>query len=337
MKKSLLIIFFFYLFACCGWAKKVASFPGLFRVDHFNIDDHQLYITQGFNIYIYSRKDYKLLKKFGKRGDGPREFNGFVHVAPYKDYLVITSSGKISFFNKQGEFQREIKSVSSKNGIFLPLGEGFVGRGYDLAKKNLLYRTINLYDGRFKKGSEIFRYTDQFRKKAGKRKYNLMEDRNRRFRVINNKILVGHPNGSITVFDKKGSRMTTIKRTYEKIPFKEIHKKELIDTFLLTNPGKKGTYKQWKNMLEFPTHFPPIQLFQTSDEKVFVLTHKRVSQKAECFVYDLEGKLLKQTMASIIDLSPKEPYPLAFFKGKIYQVYEKEDTETWQLQVIKIL
>ena len=95
MKKSPLIIILLYLLAFYGWAEKVASFPGLFKVDHFTVDDRQVYITQEFNIFIYSLEDYKLVKKFGKRGNGPREFNGFVHVTPCKDYLVISSSGKI--------------------------------------------------------------------------------------------------------------------------------------------------------------------------------------------------------------------------------------------------
>ena len=163
-----------------------------------------------------------------------------------------------------------------------------------------------------------------------------MDTETRTFRIENTKILVGRPDGSIQIFDKDEGLIRTIKGQYEKLIFTEKHRKTLVENFLLANPGKNSSYNRWKNMLEFPTHFPPIQSFQTSDQKVYVLTHKRENRLGECFVYDLSGKLIKHAVIPIFDFSPKDPYPLVFYKGKLYQVCENEDTEEWELHITAI-
>jgi len=192
-------------------------------------------------------------------------------------------------------------------------------------------------NGYWQKIREIFRSKDRGLKNLSRRKWNLLETDRRIFQTESNKILIRQPDGSITIFNQDAQLITTIFRQYEKVEFTEKHKQALIERTLSANPGKRGSYSEWGKMLVFPSHFPPIQLFQTSDQKVYVLTHKRIDQKGECFIYDLQGKLLKQTMVPLFDFSPKEPYPLAFFKGTLYQISENEETEEWELHITKIL
>lgn len=318
--------------------KKAMVLPHIYEVDDFAVDDTQVYVTQRFIVHIYSLSDYKPVGKFGTRGAGPCEFRGFVRVVPRKGRLIISSSGKISFYSRQGEYLKEIKAPSLKNGIFIPIKDGFVGHGFTPIEKGTFYRTIDHYNSQLQKIKEIFKYGDSSLSKGkGPVKFNLMETKTRTFRVENDKILVGRSDGSIEVFDKDAGLVATIKGQYEKLIFTQKHRQTLIENFLLANPGKSGSYNRWKTMLEFPTHFPPIQLFQTSERKVYVLTHKRENQRGECFVYNLSGKLLKHTMIPIFDFSPKAPYPLAFYKGKLYQVCENEDTEEWELHITTIL
>ncbi len=337
MNKAFYPILLLCLLTLPGRAEKVAVFPELYKVNHVAVDDDQIYISQEFKIFIYSLKDYKLIKTFGTKGDGPREIRGFVKVVPGKNRLIITSSGKISFFSKQGEYLNEIKSQVAKNGIFIPLGKGFVSPGYTPLNKGVSYRTIDLFNGQLKKIKEIFRYQDRSFKNLQGRRFNLMAGQSITFQVDNNKILINQPDGSIFIFNKDARLITTIRGKYPKLEFTEKHKQALIERTLSANPGKRGSYNEWGKMLAFPSHFPPIQLFQTSEQKVYVLTHKRIGQKGECFIYDLQGKLLKQTMVPVFDFSPREPYPLAFYKGTLYQVCENEETEEWQLHITKIL
>ena len=43
--------------------------PNSIALDHRNI-----YIPDGTGIYIYDRKDFRLKKRIGKKGEGPQEF-----------------------------------------------------------------------------------------------------------------------------------------------------------------------------------------------------------------------------------------------------------------------
>jgi len=84
------------------------------------VDDTQLYVTQEASVFIYSLKDFKLVKKFGSAGQGPQEFF-LVPTVPLTidvqmDQIIAVSIRKVSYFTKQGEF---IKEVKMKSMIFL--------------------------------------------------------------------------------------------------------------------------------------------------------------------------------------------------------------------------
>ncbi|MGD2088646.1 MAG: hypothetical protein PVH61_20885 [Candidatus Aminicenantes bacterium] len=51
---------------------EVVPLPDLINPDGIQADRHQLYITERHSIYIYSLKDFKLTKKFGKSGEDER-------------------------------------------------------------------------------------------------------------------------------------------------------------------------------------------------------------------------------------------------------------------------
>jgi hypothetical protein len=78
--------------------------PELIRVD-----ENKIYITENANIYIYSKKDFKLIKKFGKKGAGPEEFrigfaNGMLWISVIPGCIFVHSIGKISYFTTEGKF-----------------------------------------------------------------------------------------------------------------------------------------------------------------------------------------------------------------------------------------
>ena len=64
--KKISVFFTFLLFFTFVHAKKIATLEELIKPDIMFIGDDRMYITEGASIYIYSLKDYKLIKKFGK-------------------------------------------------------------------------------------------------------------------------------------------------------------------------------------------------------------------------------------------------------------------------------
>jgi hypothetical protein len=74
MKRKAYWILFLILFTGLCFAEKVASFTEFTNPYESQVDVDRFYISEDTSIYIYSLKDYKLIKKFGKKGEGPGEF-----------------------------------------------------------------------------------------------------------------------------------------------------------------------------------------------------------------------------------------------------------------------
>ena len=74
IKKMMVILLTVLLAALLGAETKVIPMPDLMKPQLILLDKTQMYITEDTSIFIYSLKDFKLIKKFGKRGEGPQEF-----------------------------------------------------------------------------------------------------------------------------------------------------------------------------------------------------------------------------------------------------------------------
>ena len=86
-----------------------------------------------------------------------------------------------------------------------------------------------------------------------------------------------------------------------------------------------------ENRLKFPSSFPAIKRFFVTDGKVYVQTYLKKGEKAEFFVFDLKGKLLKQFFLPIVMNDILEQFYLFCIKnGKLYQLIEDED-ESWHI------
>jgi len=59
---------------------RVVPLPEVVRPTSLSVDDTQLYICEHEKISIYSIKDFKLIKKYGEKGEGPQEFKSATHV-----------------------------------------------------------------------------------------------------------------------------------------------------------------------------------------------------------------------------------------------------------------
>jgi hypothetical protein len=66
------------------------------------------------------------------------------------------------------------------------------------------------------------------------------------------------------------------------------------------------------------------------------MTFKKDGEKNEFYVFDTKGKLLEKIFIPLINMDERSPYPFAIHKGKVYQLNENEDDETWELHVTEI-
>jgi hypothetical protein len=174
MKKTILflLLLFLLLFTNAGaYAAKTVSLPELYNPKQMSVDDNHLYVVEFPTVFIYSLKDFSLVAKFGKKGEGPQEFKQYINLFfqdQQPDYLVVSSVGKVSFFTRKGEFIREVK-IPFGGWTFQPLGEKFMGHTLGGTAKEG-YKALNIYDSKLNKMKEIYRKEFFFDESVKKRK-----------------------------------------------------------------------------------------------------------------------------------------------------------------------
>lgn len=105
MKKYIVFTLAFGALFLKGFSQKEVPLPDIMNPNSIVIDNQQIYIVQEVNVFIYSLKDFSLINKFGKAGEGPREFKKVpqpwipsISLYLAGDKLMINSVGKITFF-----------------------------------------------------------------------------------------------------------------------------------------------------------------------------------------------------------------------------------------------
>lgn len=336
MRKFKLLMIFMLLAGMC-YARdvkvKTVPLPQLMTPDAVQADGENLYFTDGFSIKIFSLKDFQLKKTFGRQGEGPKEFKGFMIAYVQPEYIFINSPGKVSYFTLDGEFIKEIRTTHIF-GRFKPLGkEHFVGYIYSREKK-IRYESIYIFDSKFNKVREIYK-RKHFLVKTGS--INLIEERPPFFCILDDRIFVDGVDGVIYVFDKTGKQVGAIRHDYERIAFTVGHKKRFVD-FLKKDKDSKEYYEANKQRFAYPDYFPPIRMFHVTGGKIYVMTNKETAGKNEFIIFDLKGKVLKKLF---IPVAPFEESMIPLFytisNGKLYHLVDNEETEEWEVRIYGLI
>ena len=310
---------------------KVVPMKGLMKPDALQADKKHLYITDGWEIKIFSRKDFKPVKTFGKKGEGPGEFMGYIIAYVQPDYIFINTPNKILYYSLDGNFIKE-KRIRGIFGRFKPVNEGFVGYHY-APRKGVMHEYVFLMDSELKRTKELYerRYFAQRNSDL-----NLIEERPPFFHIVDEKIYVDGIDGVIYVFDKTGKKIDAIKLPIKWIPFTIEHKQRFING-LKSRTETRIYYERVRHRLEFPDHFPLIRMFHVSDNKIYVMTNKEKEGKNEFLVLDMKGRLLKTLFLPISSFDETMiviTYDIVH--GVLYHLKENEQTENWEVRVYNL-
>lgn len=313
------------------FATKVATLPELMKPKFLEMDNEQIYIVEGANIYIYSKVNFKLKKKFGEAGEGPKEFkisgDAGVMVFPQKDYLVINSIGKVSFYTKDGNLIKELKVTRGRQsqGFYQPIGNFIAGLGMDAGERQTMSLTISLFDSKFNKIKDIYKKKLVDR---GKLSFPITLPV---FMVRNNRIIVGgNQDFIINIFNENGEKEASIFREYKKLEVTKGYKQEIFDYFK-NNPRTRASFSRFKQMAKFQDYFPAIQYFFADKNKIYIMTYKKQNNKYEFFIYDMSPKFLKKVFLPVSYINPFTSSPWTINDDTFYQLLENDDTEEWEL------
>lgn len=300
-----------------------------------DVDSNFIYVSQMSTVYIYSLEDFHLKNKFGKEGEGPQEFRRYaiINANAQPETLLINSIGKLSFFNKDGTFIKEVRT-SAETFNLKPLGENFVGFGFRVIRRQedgINYKTINLYNSKLERVKEVFKHQLDWQPGKGTRIYHLSFI----YHTYGDKLYVAGKNDFvIDVFDKEGNHLFAISQDYQKKKFTKEDKDRILDQVKKTRSPEN--YERFKRNARFPEVFPAIHNFFIDNEKIYVKTHKTENNRADFFIFDIKGKLLKTTMIPLVDRLPKTNFPYVIKDNKLYQLVENQDTEMFELYTYEI-
>ena len=315
--------------------KKVVPLPELLKPEDLVVDQNQLFITEFPQVYIYSLEDFKLITKFGKKGEGPREFSGYVTARPHPDKpgtIVVNSGMKVSFYTRDGEFVNEMRSKAGMIGrIYKPLGENYAAYGF-FREKETGYRTVDIYNPNLEKVKEVTRWIRAMQVPGSLNPLDT-DMEGGEFRVFDNKIFVLlRDKGSIGVFDRNGKKRSSIDHNFERIPVtsEDIGR---FNRYYETDNISREFYKNNKDLFKYPSHFPAARSMFVTDNKIYVLTNKRQGEKSEFIIFDTGGKFLEKRMVPFENANPRVPYPWTVKSGKLYQLVDNDEEEEWELHI----
>lgn len=359
--KIRLITVFVSVLLLCGQisAERLGNISEVLKPDSIRVSGDELYVAQGAKVFVYSLKDFRLIRQFGKAGEGPGElkesFFWASAVTVTGDTLFVQGLDKFIYFSKEGKVRKERR----KNMRYIkvqPVGKNFLARIFMFQEKNgIRYTSLNILGPDLKKIKEIYREPLHMVNEPGKTP---MPPDTANFCVWGDKIFLEKNTGEfvIEIFDSSGNRLYEIKKEAAKIPFtandkkmamdyiKESFSRKRLTFFVPVQVGQGGweAFKKWCKPL-YPEYYPPIRDILVNNGKIYTRTYKRKGNKDQYIIMDLKGKTLKETfLPEIKDFN----YDFRMMgmnirmydidNGRLIYLLENEDTEEWDVHMIKI-
>ncbi len=303
------------------------------------VDSKYIYITDFPYVYIYSSADFTLKATLGGEGDGPEQFkyqrgslvnkSDNFRVNVQSDRILVSSQGKVSFYNKNGTFLNVIKTQHRHDHKFFHFKGKYIGLTQKREADNVFYIKLNVYNARLQKEKEVFRFRRFSQPPMGD--INVIYDKGIIFNIWKNNLFVtavGNSNSPIDVYDLEGNKKYSIFPQYNKTVVSEKDKNRYLN-YYKAGP-LKYMWDRFKKRIKFPVDFPGLREFCINNGKIYIMTFKKTKDKSEILVLDIKGKLLKRLNIPLIEQDIYF-YPYSFYNGSVYQLVENENDENWIL------
>ena len=338
-------------------ASKTVLLPDLVNPTGIHVDGGRIFITEESSVAIYSADDLRLLKKFGRRGEGPGEFKYPPYLIPQAGHLLILNFDRIFNYSLEGELLEERKIPLNYNyWIFplLPVGEKYIGFPMEPIEGVGFGHIGRLYNQEFQPIKKVYDTVPSLvppppppprpgetSRSFSKQDLEAIPDCID-LAVAENIFFVADTRKGffISVFDSQGNMLYEINRDFKKIrvskKFRDAHMNELRE-----HPNWESLNSRYNYV--FKDNFPAFFSFKVADQKIFFITYDKKDNRNEIVVLDLEGKLIGRIFSF-----PLEPYQrlnetfLLFsnefdiHSNKIYHLEYNYDLESIELHITAI-
>ena len=267
MKNRFFRFLIFFIFPVMFWGAPSIELRGILKPHLLEVENGHLFVVQETTVFIFSLSDFRLLKKFGREGEGPGELKGYISAIEVQpEYILVNSIGRLSWFTRSGDFIKQQTSTSLGLNFKL-LGDRYVGMRM-IREKDSIYFSISIINSDLKILKEIHRYRHPFFQRN--RKINPVDIRISSYNVYQNQIFVDK-GGLITVFDKDGKELFDVINEFDPVKITVDRKKSYLEFW---RSDLKAEYKVYKDRLVFPDYFPSIRDFQVANGRIYVVTYR---------------------------------------------------------------
>ena len=320
-------------------AEKIARLPELMKPVQMKVGQNRLFVSEGTTIYIYSLKDFTLIRKFGKSGEGPREFKvnpfGPPMVIAYGDNkLWVSSDAKLSTWTPDGDFIKEMKVPPFQ--VFFPIKDKYVASGSSPGKNKKVYVNIALYDANLKMIKELYQSDwevgPNFSWSFPMGAFTYVPYKNKIY------LIAAREGFAIDVFDLQGNKTESIRKEYQELKVPASYKSDILKWFQ-TSPEFKQFFEFFKQRLAFKSHFPPIQWMLVNDDRIYVFTFMQKDGLTECRILDLRGTELKRVFLPLKKGILGNSFDLPIFtiaNQAFYTIIENDEEEVWELHLVDL-
>jgi hypothetical protein len=343
MSKKILVILVVFLVVAVSFVggKKLAVLPGLMKPVVIAIQENELFILDGVEVYVYSLRDYRLLTKFGKKGQGPGELVPDDEI-PLQLRLVdgnifLNSQTKMIYYSKDGKMIKE-KSFTFPCMQIVPLGEGFAVVKSITGDSPGIKLAVVLCDAQLKPLKTLVSFEKDEAANLGRI-------------VIPTPYIYLHGaedtlfvwggiqrDFDIKVFDKRGNPLPAIRMPYDRLELTGSFKDELMEWFKTGRFGSApaAVFQRIYFLDDLPAVRDVVVTGNRGGSRVYVQTYKQQANGSEFFVFDYHGKRLNRVFlptASGDKIKLNHETLFTFDGNRYYYLVDNLDNEEWELHM----
>jgi len=338
MKTKMALIFLLFSLTLTAQTR-VVTLEGIVKPDMIAVKDGKIYVLEKTSIFIYSAKNFQFIKKFGREGEGPREFMARPYGPPMSmsfvdGQLVVNSNNKLSYFDRNGNFKTERKAFA--NLVLFQVKDNFVAIGPSVDTEKRFRISYRLYSNDLKELKNLFHTNIS----VNPQDYIIMPisaiGHNPCYKG-NIFVAASNTDFIIDIYDHTGKKIRRISKDFVRKKIPQTYRDEIHKWF-----KDESMYKQFydgiKNFIKFKDYFPAIRDLILADDTIHVVTHRQKKDLWECILLDMTGKEIKRTFIPLSRYIPFTYYPLlcAVENGILYSLIEDEDEEEWKLHIVDL-
>lgn len=322
-----------------GFSKKLAVLPELDRPGIIRIMGNEIFVLDEVRVKVYSLKDFRLLRVFGKKGGGPGELmpNDEIplQMQTVNGQVFLNSQTKFIHYSPSGKMLKE-KATGFMCMQIIPLGTGYAISKVQFSKTGEIFFRVIHYDNELNELKTIYQTTPtRTLRSSGKLVvpsnflYMAIDDSGHRLYMFSGR----QDHFSIPVFDLEGTPLSPVKQEYTPPRWTEEFKKKVLDWFKL-QPRFRSVASLVKQVIEFPESLPCIRNILMDDSKLYVQTYRKRNEKSEFFVFGPKGSLVKTVYLpdhSRYRIKMNPDITFTIHGGKYYYLRENSEQEHWEL------